>query len=522
MPGNKSTPKNYIILLIFVLAGQESHAGDYHLTIAPAEMNVPSSLNRVDIRPGFWNQRAFGLADAEYEFDDRTELLLEFNDQPDYELSHYNQPYGIMNQGLHIQGTQKYRGEGSALVIPGNPLTLQAGQGSMFSPGEVWNDFSMEFWMYPAVFTEEELLFEWKGTSWLEDIPFMQDIVISADEGKLRWEFRNLFILLEQDEEGIAVLDKKNMELTSRSEIIPRSWSHHMIRYDSRRGLLEYLLNGVSEALVYVTSGGLESGASYLPYVGEQSQRILSIAPSFHGFLDDFRISRRWIEAPSLGVTETSPGYAVVGPVDLEYDGIVLTGLDATYRTPGQTDVVISVAQRDAYNPLAENEYDITDSWRRVAPGSMNDELIPNGFGRYLYFRVDFLPDGTEENIPILQDISITYERDPAPPAPLRVTADSLDGAILLKWAEVLSQDVEGYLLYFGEKPNHYFGAGEVEIASPVDLGNADHYRLEGLENGKMYYFKLASYNRYNNPRRGLFRERNFSEEVNARPSRLQ
>ena len=57
--------------------------------------------------------------------------------------------------------------------------------------------------------------------------------------------------------------------------------------------------------------------------------------------------------------------------------------------------------------------------------------------------------------------------------------------------------------------------------ASPIDLGNVDEVILEDLAQGKMYYFRIASYNEYNNPGRGLYRGRRLSQEVFVRPSSI-
>jgi hypothetical protein len=524
MLGKQSARYSYgiIISLLLFLVVSAAGAVEYQAKISPADHFIPERSSRVQILSGLWNEQALALADIEYRPDGETELLLNFNDHPMTELIQGGGEYAVDRSSLSIQNYERYRGSGAALVLPGNGLELEAGQGSMFYPGTIWGDFTIEFWMYPAVFRDGEELLAWEGTTWMLDEPLPQSIAVVAEQGRLKWIFKDFFISLFPDPEGTPRFETGSVSLGSRTEIVPRSWSHHMLRYDSERGLLEYLINGRSEDVRYINASSSERGAPLLPYVGEASENRLSIAPAFNGFLDDFRISRTWVEEPELAVAENEPGLAVIGPVDLGDDGIRLTGFDAEYRTPGNTDLRFSMLQRDAYSPLRAGEIHDDSAWSFVTPGERADRLNPGGSGRYVYFRVEFFPDGSDRNLPMLQDLTVTYDRDPAPPAPARFQAEPGDGSVYLSWTDVVANDVRGYLLYYGDSPGSYFGDDADLGPSPVDLGRVSQAEVSGLTNGKMYYFRIASYNSYNSPDRGLYRERNISGEVFARPSRIQ
>jgi hypothetical protein len=526
---NKSKRTRHIpVILVFLFfATGFSSAVEYQARISPAEHLMAGQSSGVQIVSGLWNQDALALADEEYHPEENTELLLNFNAAPLMELMDSRSPYAVNRSGIQIQNYERYRGSGSAMVLPGQGLELAAGLGSMFAPGNVWSDFSFEFWMYPAMFRDGEELFLWEGTAWVEDSPVSQRISISAERGRLSWIFDDFFISLTPRTEGPPQFQTSSVVLSSRTEIVPRTWSHHLLRYDSESGVLEYLINGRSEDVRYISSdrgavSGGEKGTPLLPYVGEQSPNRVHIAPGFHGFLDDFRISREWVEKPELAVAEDTPGFAVVGPVDLGDDGIRLTGFDAEYRTPGNTDIRFSVLQRDAYAPLQDWEISDDSRWSFVSPGERAQALTPGGGGRFVYVRIEFFPDGTDRNVPMLQEITLTYDRDPPPPAPGLIRVESGDSLIYLSWSDVVASSVEGYLLYYGDSPGQYFGEDADLGPSPIDLGNVREVELTGLTNGKMYYFRLASYNSYNSPDRGLYRDRNISREVFARPSRIQ
>lgn len=511
-----------VMLCVLVIAGSGAALGarEYSIEINPSEYLNEELQVGVQIRPGLYQDQALALADQEYEPDSRTELLLNFNAEPAIELLEGNQGYSVEESRLSIRGDRTYRGSGSAMFIPGGGLTLRGRDDGMFGPEQVWTDFSIEFWMYPAHFQNGELLFSWTGTSWLNGSPVRQELSIRSKDGKMLWDLEKFFINLSENEEAGAVLGHHSARLVSRSEIVPRSWSHHMLRYNSEMGVLEYLVNGVSEEVIQLSSQEGSMGSPLLPYVGRDSNAGIEIGGNFHGFLDDFRISRSWVENPSLAVARNEPGYAVIGPIDLGYDGVRLTSFKPMYRTPGNTEIRYAILQRDAANPVLGSEVSDPGKWALIRPGENPSSILEDSFGRHVYLRLDFLPDGSAENIPLVQKISLEYEQDPAPPAPVNLRTFSGDSHVELAWNEVVSGNVQGYLLYYGDSPGSFFGEDSDLGPSPVDLGNVTEVQVDGLLNGKMYYFRIASYNRYNSPELGLYRERNLSQEVFARPSR--
>ena len=86
----------------------------------------------------------------------------------------------------------------------------------------------------------------------------------------------------------------------------------------------------------------------------------------------------------------------------------------------------------------------------------------------------------------------------------------------MLYWERVSEPDIAGYLIYYGDKPGQYFGEDGIQGISPIDAGNVNSFRIEGLANGKLYYFAISSYDTS-----GELLENPFSREVNVRPSAI-
>jgi len=106
------------------------------------------------------------------------------------------------------------------------------------------------------------------------------------------------------------------------------------------------------------------------------------------------------------------------------------------------------------------------------------------------------------------------------------------DGAVELHWSRVPEADLAGYLVYYGERPGEYFGAGADQGDSPIDAGDTTALTLTGIPNGRLLYFVVAAYDSGPDPDSGLrvtgdsargraeARAGEFSPETAARPSR--
>ena len=119
--------------------------------------------------------------------------------------------------------------------------------------------------------------------------------------------------------------------------MLPRQWNHHMLRYDSKTGMLEYLINGKPSAIIYTTASGNESNTVYTPRIGEAPGEIV-IGSGFTGFMDEFRMEKIFNENRTTSRYDQS-GYGISPVIDLEFTNSRLNTLRAIESSPGDSAV---------------------------------------------------------------------------------------------------------------------------------------------------------------------------------------
>ena len=185
-------------------------------------------------------------------------------------------------------------GRGAAL-FSGFPAILQAGTGrtysqgslviearsknALLSAGTIINDFSIEFWLYPANMENGEQILLWNS---ITSKYALQQIQCTVSRNRIQWDFSNFFA-------GSPLIS-----FNSITTVVPKMWSHHLVRFDSRSGLLEYLINGRLESVLFVTNTGHNYGEVYLPVI--ESNGKLSLGTQFMGMIDEFKIHSSFVE----------------------------------------------------------------------------------------------------------------------------------------------------------------------------------------------------------------------------------
>jgi len=425
----------------------------------------------------------------------------------------------------------------------GAPLVLKPNGSALFAPGNHIRDFTIEFWLYPLETDNGGQVLSWssskpggKGGAYLS-----QRIQCTVIKNRIQWNFEDFFFSP----------DEKNAKLLTLTGpvLFPRTWSHHLIRFDADLGLLEYLVDGKVESLDYATSTGREasyaSGEVYTPVIGENCR--LELGGRFTGMMDEFHIYRSYVEKAELAKYSSQGGRVESRTLDMGIADSRVLKLEAFGgRTSGSLDPVASGKVRNEYagNALlsfsdhSEMRFFIRTSndpyrwndvpWVPVSPG----KDLPDTFrGRFVQIAADFYPSGDGEASPYLSELNVIYRAADAPPPPTQVMAVAKDGAVELSWKASPSKDAGGYLVYYGTAKGEYFGdqavltygAGDLQLQkqSPVDVGNRTSVRIDGLRNGTLYYFAVAAYNKpyvysMNVPDPG-----EFSRETAARPLRM-
>ncbi|MDR1618098.1 MAG: fibronectin type III domain-containing protein [Treponema sp.] len=430
------------------------------------------------------------------------------------------------------QGAALFSGEQGAGKT--GPLVVEArDRDALFAAGGRIGDFSLEFWLYPFNMENGERILSWVAVtpggqaagdagSSLPGEPVYQFIRCTAARNRLRWDFDGFFT----SPSGTRRLD---LRLDGGGPLVPKTWSHHLIRFDADTGLLEYLVNGKAEVIEYASPTGGEGGEVYTPLVGEGGSFVLG--GQFKGLMDEFalwkgreepRLSRYAPEGGRLvtSVVDMGEGNSGVLRIDASGGSASVSGGNVTgeYAVKGSfrfdDDSELRFFLRTADSPYRWREAD----WRPVTPGADLPDIFR---GRYAQLAVDFYPSGDGEASPYLEEVRLVYRPDEPPLPPPRISAAAGDGAVQLDWRPGPDTDIQGYLVYYGTVKGEYFGEDAIQGSSPIDAGTRTALRIEGLKNGVLYYFAVAAYDRKGAGNEGPYHAGEFSREVSARPLRM-
>jgi hypothetical protein len=423
--------------------------------------------------------------------------------------------------------------EDPLVITPRNPEALLSGD-------RRFGDFTLEFWLNPFNMESGEQVFSWSSTKRAPQAPKgepgeyaprlneekIQRIQCTVSRNRLQWNFQDFFT-------DPGARRHLNFSFTSISAVTPQVWSHHLIRFDSQTGLLEYLVNGRAENILYTTVTGREGAEVYTPLVGQGSRLILG--GRYSGLMDEFRFYGSFLGEPALQRYPPSGGRMETRFLDLgEGNSEVLrinarggrvsyspgAGLQKRERViPGggfvggrefdfPDDGAIRLFIRTSETPYPELNF----PWRPFESGAE----LKNLRGRYVQLAVEFYPSGDGETTPYLDELRVTYIPDGPPRPPSVITAIPLDGAVELSWNNSADKDTAGYLIYYGTSRGDFFGNDAILGVSPINAGKRNSVRIEGLSNGVLYYFAVSAYDRLNPPHGG-----EFSREVSARPLRM-
>ncbi|MDR0513366.1 MAG: fibronectin type III domain-containing protein [Treponema sp.] len=409
------------------------------------------------------------------------------------------------------------------------PLEMRPRPHALFAPGNYIQDFSIEFWVFPQVIENGAQIATW--TSYLPDGQgdfLFQRIQAIVTRNRLEWTFQNFF----SAPGGSPHLSVR----LEGSPLIPRAWSHHLIRFDADIGIVEYWVDGVLEAVAYATSTGREGGEVFTPIAGEEGRWTLGM--HFSGMIDVFHIHNRLVEIPQLTRLPSRGGRVESGTLDLGRLNSRLLRIEAfggrTTNTAGRTvnrytgNAPLRFGDHAEINFFARASNELfawnNSPWIPIAPGAP----LPDTFrGRFVQIAADFYPSADGQTSPFLSEIRLVYQPAEPPPAPTNLVAVARNGAVELSWRASASRDVGGYFVFFGTSPGEYFGYHVIVdgmiLSSPIDVGNRTSVRIEGLSNGTLYFFAVAAYG--DTPiitANGVFPEVGaFSREVAARPLQL-
>jgi hypothetical protein len=418
-----------------------------------------------------------------------------------------------MKVRMQIPGVADTAHRGPLLITPRK-------QDALFAPGQTIRDFTLEFWFLPSNMENGEQILNWTASNQkTQGQGAVQRIQCIASKNRLQWNFLNFFSLA--DKQRISV------SLNGSTHLVPKTWSHHLIRFDADTGLLEYLVNGYPEDIVYTTENAREGGQIYYPVIGEEGSFVLG--SHFMGLLDEFKIYKGFVAEPVLRKYPKQGGWMETQPLDLgESNSSVLMVEVSGGRTSNTGAILTNEYTENGYFRFADNSavqffVRAADSpyswigrteteWQPFIPGTALSGIK----GKFVQIRAVFYPSGDGETTPYLEQLRILYQPDEPPQPPTLFTAIARDGAVDLSWKHSYESDVAGYLVYYGTSSGEYFGEGAILGSSPINVGKRNSVHIDGLKNGTLYYFTVVAYDRFNPLHIGV-----FSREITARPLRM-
>ncbi len=498
--------KNWIFTVIFSLAAcfclSPLFAKEVVLGGKAGWPEFQSSQN-ITTGKGRYGYECIQLETNSFVSDRDTDLLIDFEDprniisDGDYSIIKNN--IGSTNQ------TKNEKLAGLSRNLGG--ISVEGKPGSFFGSEGLMGSFSIEFWLCPSLVENGEVIFNWESSKVLDGALIYQQLAGMFNKGHMEWSFSNFF-------DGYKNKNGKNeIQLNGSSRLIPDEWSYHVISFDSESGILEYILNGSTEDLLYVTSDGTEDGEISLVYLGTPSE--VDFCSEYTGGIDEIRIMRRAYQSPEfqsaeyggkIGFTQYLPqgGRFVSRPIMVS-NGSILKELNAEVNVPSQTEVSFFVRSGDNFFNWTDNY----PEWKSVKSG----ELISGVNGLYFQVAAELLPDGNGGISPSITEIALTFEELPEPLPPFVVKAVAGNACVTVSWNYSVDDTAGGYYLYYGNRPGEYLGRIAVEGESPIDVGNTTSFTVTGLENGKIYYFALAAWSAHDKRVVG-----ELSKEVFARP----
>jgi hypothetical protein len=430
----------------------------------------------------------------------------------------------ITSKDLHLTDRLHAKAGISALLFggydiknPGSPLQIKPDtNNALFAPNSRIGDFSIEFWLNPLNLESGEEILRWNAGLKNHSL---QNIQCVAEKNRLRWQFINFF----HSPDGSKIID---IDLSGYTAVIPRNWSHHLIRFDSSTGMVEYLVDGVTQSILYATSSGREKGQVYTPVTGTNG--IFILGERYKGILDEFKIHKVCVGRSLFQKYSPPGGRTETRPLDLGEIACVVTKIDVsggcTSVKAFQTSTEFQKNGRFRFKNDSEmqfflrvsnNPYTLSEKeWIQFTPGTEIQDTVQ---GRYAQLAIDFYPSSDGESTPYLDELRITYLSGEPPMPPRKIQAVAVDGGVMLEWKPGPDGKASGYLVYYSSVKGELFGKDASLGPSPIDVGNRTSILIDGLKNGVLYYFRVASYAVYaetaNSSNIG-----EFSGEVTGRP----
>ncbi len=430
--------------------------------------------------------------------DDSTDLLLTFeNGNVSDDTGNYTVDYDEVFVGDNSARGEKaalFRSETSGIKLTGSPNSLFGRQG-------LADSFSIEFWLCPLAAGNGEVVFYWRSSRNLESYSLYQSISASVYGSRMRWDFTNVFDTMTEENSAYTLMGA--------SILIPGKWSHHELSFDAETGMLEYKMDGMTEAILFITDTKKERGTVYEAHLGVPAS--IEICPSYTGWLDNFCIRRNSDCNEDAMFLYPESGRFETNIFTLGSNGAEVLSIDALATVPAQTWVEYYIRSAEERIDWLEDSPEEAPEWRTFTPG----ETLENVDGVWFQLAAELYSDGACSISPSVSEFTVTYKEHEPPVTPYNLKIVAGDGYVDLSWSGTAGNSLSntaGYKVYYGKRPGEYLGNDAAEGSSPIFV-EKNSIRITGLENGKIYYFAVAGVSASSPKIIGQ-----LSQEVYARP----
>ncbi|MCR4736094.1 MAG: hypothetical protein K5829_13940 [Treponema sp.] len=498
---NRKT-KFFVVTLLLLLQSFSTYAKEFILG-GKAGWNNLSNTENITKGKGRFGYECLELATNSFVFDEATDLLIDF-ENPENPISEGS--YKIISNNMN-NSTETLMEKSSGLSRNLGGISIMGQRGTYFGEEGLKGSFSIEFWLCPSVAENGETIINWESSKNVGGELVYQLLNCVFDGGHLNWTIINLF------DSFISQRESGEIHLSGSSAVIPNVWSYHVLSFDSESGILEYLVNGITEDISYMTSNGFESGEVNLVMLGTPSR--IEFCSEYTGKIDEIRILKRPYSPPDYQTAENagSLGRMLYTPQGGRFEsmpievsaGSTLNVLKAEVNIPEQTDIAFYVRSGDNFYEW-ESDY---PEWIPVENGQPLDNIS----GKYYQVACELFPDGDGSASPKITQIALDFTELPEPLPPFTIKAEAGNGCVTVSWNYSVDDTAGGYYLYYGSRSGEYLGRMALEGNSPINVGNLTSYKLTGLQNGKIYYFAVAAWSGLDERIVGA-----LSKEVFARP----
>ena len=457
-----------------------------------------SSTENVTYTKGLYGFNSLELLASPEEDDEPYDLFLSFDGDVSKD---YLEFYDVVSSKAHYVKKERAKyGTGALLCIAATKepaMVLCPKNNSFFFGNSKVNSFTIEFWLCPQDLRAGSNILKW-WSQILEKKAFMfQNIIVSVVDNKLEWSFFNIW--RDDSNKGLDV------RVRSSSQLPLEKWTHHLLTFDDETGLLEYRINGKVDSIRYLTPLAEETNKIFYSMKGKTAK--LSIGEGYSGLIDNLVVKNSFSpqdfqEAIENGMQYNKNGGRVVSHI-IDTGGVNSMPRMLNAKMDIEKEASVAFFIRTSNNPY--NWTHSSPAWRAVS----KDEAIFNCQpGRFFQIAINMYPSKDGEISPIIHSLKLDYERDSFAKPPIDLVAKEGDGYVDLSWSRSIDFDVEGYLVFFGDREGQY-----LLPSSPIDAKDSLSIRIYNLENGKLYFFSVAAYDE-----NGKLNHGEFSKEVWIRP----